>query len=42
MQQAFDIDRLQDTLFVLESFGELFDVPERAAAMIGIEAARAA
>jgi phenylalanine-4-hydroxylase len=29
--QAFDIDRLQDTLFVLDSFDDLYDVPARAA-----------
>lgn len=38
IDQAFDIDRLQDTLFVLESFDELFGVPERAAALVGIDA----
>ncbi|MGH7175956.1 MAG: hypothetical protein ACREJC_01125 [Tepidisphaeraceae bacterium] len=38
MDQAFDIDRLQDTLFVLDSFDELFGVPERAAALVGIDA----
>jgi phenylalanine-4-hydroxylase len=40
--QAFDIDRLQDTLFVLDSLDELFDVPERAAALVGIDVAKAA
>ncbi|MGQ0642714.1 MAG: phenylalanine 4-monooxygenase [Gemmatimonadaceae bacterium] len=42
LRQAFDIDRLQDTLFVLDSFDELFDVPERAAAIVGIAVPRAA
>jgi phenylalanine-4-hydroxylase len=42
VEQPFDIDRLQDTLFLLDSLDELFDIPERAAALLGIELARAA
>jgi phenylalanine-4-hydroxylase len=42
IEQAFDIDTLQDTLFVIDSFDDLFDVPERAAAMVGIDLAKAA
>lgn len=42
IDQAFDIDHLQDTLFVLDSFDQLFDIPERAAALVGIDADRVA
>jgi phenylalanine-4-hydroxylase len=42
IRQSFEIDRLQDTLFVVESLEDLFDIPERAAALVGIEVARAA
>lgn len=39
---AFDIDHLHDTLFVLDSFDQLFDIPERAAALVGIDPERVA
>jgi phenylalanine-4-hydroxylase len=40
IEQAFEIDRLQSTLFVLDSLDDLFDVPERAARLVGIDPER--
>jgi phenylalanine-4-hydroxylase len=37
IEQPFEIDNLQDTLFVVESLDDLFDVPQRAAALVGID-----
>ncbi|MEW5915100.1 MAG: phenylalanine 4-monooxygenase [Gemmatimonadota bacterium] len=36
IDQAFEIDHLQNTLFVLDTFDDLFGVPEQAAALVGI------
>jgi len=42
VEQAFDIDHLQGTLFVLDSLDQLFEIPEKVAALVGIELTRAA
>jgi phenylalanine-4-hydroxylase len=38
MGQPFEIDRLQEVLFVIESFEQLFDVVDAAARMLGLDA----
>ena len=35
MEQHFEIDRLQDVLFVVDSFDQLFDAVERAKRLVG-------
>lgn len=39
MAQPFEIDHFQDTLFVIDSLDDLFGLPERAAALVGIDGA---
>ena len=37
MAQPFEIDRLQEVLFVIESYEQLFDVADHAARMLGLD-----